>query len=142
MRRSRKPLSVVRRIEGSNPSPSARHPAAPMPKGSGASLTESRRGVRAAEGARLEIAYSSKGGSRVQIPPFPLEQSPALAAEEEAVAALVAAGQPRDRGRAAQTTPEPGLAVAEHRDRRAPLSPGERAGVAFGFARTGRQPRK
>ena len=31
-----------------------------------------RRGVRAAEGARLEIAYASKGVSRVQIPPSPL----------------------------------------------------------------------
>jgi hypothetical protein len=39
--------------------------------GPGASLNPSRRGVRAAEGARLEIAYASKGVSRVQIPPSP-----------------------------------------------------------------------
>src|SRR3979490_2895702 len=30
-----------------------------------------RRGVRAAEGTRLEIAYLPKGGSRVRIPPSP-----------------------------------------------------------------------
>ncbi len=35
-------------------------------------LSLARRGVRAAEGARLEIAYASKGVSRVQIPPSPL----------------------------------------------------------------------
>src|SRR5438876_4283922 len=53
-----------------------------------------RRGGRAVECGGLENRYPSLGGSRVQIPPPPLEQSPALAAEEEAVAALVAAGQP------------------------------------------------
>ena len=41
----------------------------------GARLQAARRGVRAAEGARLEIAYSSKGGSRVQIPPSPPRSS-------------------------------------------------------------------
>ena len=41
-----------------------------------ASLLGARRGVRAAEGARLEIAYSSKGGSRVQIPPSPPRSFP------------------------------------------------------------------
>ena len=39
-----------------------------------------RRGVRAAEGARLEIAYASKGVSRVQIPPSPLAGDGAEAA--------------------------------------------------------------
>jgi hypothetical protein len=38
----------------------------------GATLNQPRRGVRAAEGARLEIAYVPKGASRVQIPPSPL----------------------------------------------------------------------
>src|SRR5262249_53346947 len=36
-----------------------------------ATLDPARRGVRAAEGARLEIAYVLEGASRVQIPPSP-----------------------------------------------------------------------
>src|SRR6188474_2011641 len=35
-----------------------------------------RRGVRAAEGARLEIAYVVKAASRVQIPPSPCGKAP------------------------------------------------------------------
>src|SRR5471032_1982327 len=38
----------------------------------GTLCTRARRGVRAAEGARLEIAYVLKGASRVQIPLSPL----------------------------------------------------------------------
>lgn len=53
------------------PGPCACRPRPAPHRGPDATLSPVRRGVRAAEGARLEIAYSSKGGSRVQIPPSP-----------------------------------------------------------------------
>jgi hypothetical protein len=61
------------------PSPQAPRPLAGRPVVPGSRETKNLgyagrvwRGVRAAEGTRLEIAYLPKGGSRVRIPPSPL----------------------------------------------------------------------
>ena len=68
-RRSR--VSSTRSRSRTWPLTSSRPPRGKADSGSD-TLSLARRGVRAAEGARLEIAYASKGVSRVQIPPSPL----------------------------------------------------------------------
>src|SRR5581483_1397986 len=64
------------------------------PERPGARLGASRRGVRAAEGARLEIAYGPKGPSRVQIPPSPLWHGGTAGSPHEGTGGT--AGSPRE----------------------------------------------